>query len=143
MAYWDTSCVLKLYVYETDSEEYIARAACSPGPIFCSSLLHTELYYALRRKEIAGDIKSNAAEDLFDAFLKDWSIGRFVLIPLSDDIQDLARDALKICLTLVTPIILRSLDGLHLASALAANQTEIVTADRRMQQAARALGLKS
>jgi len=64
------------------------------------------------------------------------------MIPLGDGIQDLARKVLKICLAQNRPIPLRSLDGIHLASALAAHQSEMVTADRRMQQAAQALGFK-
>ena len=66
MAYWDTSCVLKLYVPEVDTPVYLARAASSPEPLFCSVLLQTELYYGLCRKEMAGDIRPNAADALFE-----------------------------------------------------------------------------
>ncbi|HOW67344.1 MAG TPA: type II toxin-antitoxin system VapC family toxin [Candidatus Paceibacterota bacterium] len=143
MAYWDTSCVLKLYVAEVDSSAYLARAIASPGPLFSSTLLNTELHYGLRRKEMAGDIKPNAADALFKAFEEDSQQGRFVLIPLSDGIQEAARAALKMCLMQSTPIMLRSLDGIHLASALASSQREIVTADQRMLQAALVLGLQT
>lgn len=143
MAYWDTSCVLRLYVPEPDSPIYVTRAASSSGPLYSSVLIQTELYYGLRRKEVAGDIKRNAAEPLFEEFFKDCQQGRFVLIPLGDHIQELARNILKTCLNQTAPIFLRSLDGLHLASALASRQTAIVTTDQRMMQAAAALGLKT
>jgi predicted nucleic acid-binding protein len=143
MAYWDTSCVLKLYVPEVDSPIYVARAASSTGPLLSSVVIQTELYYGLRRKEMAGDIKRNAAEALFQAFVKDCQQGRFVLIPLGDHIQELARNTLKICLNQTVPIFLRSLDGLHLATALESRQTELVTSDQRMLRAAAVLGLRT
>jgi predicted nucleic acid-binding protein len=142
MPYWDTSCVLKLYVREPDSERYIPLATCSSAPLLSSVLLQTELYYGLRRKETAGDLKIGSARILFDAFIEDWHRGRFVLIPIGDHIQDLARKALETCLKQPTPIFLRTLDGLHLASALAAHQTHLVSADLRMQAAAHVLGLR-
>jgi predicted nucleic acid-binding protein len=142
MAYWDTSCVLKLYAREPDSERYIAQATTSSAPLMCSVLVQTELYYGLCRKETVGDLKAGSTKVLFDAFIKDWRQGRFVLIPIGDPIQELARKALKTCLNQTVPIFLRSLDGLHLASALATHQTELVSADLRMQHAANALGIR-
>ena len=61
---------------------------------------------------------------------------QFERIPLHDEILEAAAD--------LDPVLLRSLDAIHLATALAlgADVDVVVTYDHRMQDAARLLGLR-
>ena len=141
MIYWDTSCVLKLYTPEDDSEIYLDKADKSSEPLFSSEVLDTELFYALCQKESRGDIKSEWAERLYQKFRGDVEDGRLVLLSVGHDVLDHAVEVARRCYAQKPPIMLRTLDGIHLGSALAAKCTEIVTTDRRMLQGADLLGL--
>jgi len=48
--------------------------------------------------------------------------------------------ALNLCYQQTPPVLLRTLDALHLASARAAGESEVVVADKRLRDAARLLG---
>ena len=141
MIYWDTSCVLKLYTPEDDSEIYLDKADKSSEPLFSSEVLNTELFYALSQKESRGDINPGWAERLYQKFRGDVEDGRLVLLSVGHDVLDQAVEIARRCYAQTPPIMLRSLDGIHLGSALADKCTEIVTTDRRMLQGADLLGL--
>ena len=81
MIYWDTSCVLKLYVSESDSSTWEERALATDEEFAASALLETELAYGLIRKEARGDIKQGAAEALLTLFRQDVERARFTLYP--------------------------------------------------------------
>ncbi|MBN1675395.1 MAG: type II toxin-antitoxin system VapC family toxin [Kiritimatiellae bacterium] len=141
MIYWDTSCVLKLYAPEPDSEACLVLAEGSPKPLLSSEVLEVELYYALRRKEMAGALKRGAAERLFKTFRGDVEEGRIALLPLGRDVIAHALELGRECLKHKPPVLLRSLDGIHLATARVATCGRIVTTDERMRRAAALLGL--
>ncbi len=136
MAYWDTSCILKLYCREKDSEVYLQRVSKLTQPLLSSVLLETELFFALQQKEFRQEIKPGAADPLFKQFQRDVSMGRIQLLPFGEDICEEAIRIAKICYS-HTPIVpLRTLDGLHLATAKISGTREILTTDRRMILAA-------
>jgi predicted nucleic acid-binding protein len=139
-AYWDTSCVLKLYCEEKDSAGYLRRIAGSPDPVCSSVLLAAELAFAFHQKEHRGEIREGASTILYEKFLGDVDSGRFLLIPMGDDVRKEARRIAGVCYGVDPPILLRTLDGLHLASATLAGCREILTTDDRMQKATRLLG---
>lgn len=142
MIYWDTSCVLKLYAPEADSAAYIAFASRS-GPLHTSDLTKTELYYGLIRKETAGDVKNGLAEVAFAKFLDDEGKGRFVFYPIGEDVQAESERVARSCYrTADLPVPIRTLDGIHLATALVAKLREVATADDRMLRALPLLGLR-
>lgn len=141
MIYWDTSCVLKLYAPEADSCAYL-RLAESFGPLATSDLTKSELFYALLRKQAAGAISAGSAKIVFKKFLSDETKGRFIFFPVGEDVQMQARTVALRCYRAAVPVPIRTLDGLHLATALVATVEEIATADERMLQALPLLGLR-
>lgn len=120
--YLDSSAAVKLIVREAESAAL--RAWLDPHDILASSaLLRAELLRAVRREEPAriGDARA--------------ALVAFVLRAVDDDILDTAGE--------IAPRSIRSLDAIHLATALrlADELNAIVTYDRRMIEGARALGL--
>jgi predicted nucleic acid-binding protein len=122
--YLDTSAAVKLVQREDGSDALHGWLAARPEQTLASSvILHTEVLRATRRGR--PDLLAQARE-LLD---------HVVLLDVSWEVCDRAG--------LLDPEGMRSLDALHLASALAlAEDLEgIVTYDTRLRDAARALGL--
>lgn len=67
MSYWDTSCLLKLYVAEPDSALFEAHALAT-HPLISSEIARFELWTALRRKEAEGRIAPDTAAAVFEGF---------------------------------------------------------------------------
>ena len=141
MNYWDTSCVLKLYTPEPDSETYLALAGQTREPLVASEILTTELYAAFCQKELRGNLKRGSADRLRQRFEADCADGRWLLLPIGHEVLTEAVRLTKSCYQHRPPIPLRTLDSIHLASALSARAASLVTADVRMRQAAVILGL--
>lgn len=142
MIYWDTSCVLKLYVAESDSYLWQEHAVRSEDKFAASALLDTELTYALEQKEARGEIRSGAARALLKMFRRDVSAGRFVLYPVGSDILARAADIAHDCYHGRKPIHLRTLDGIHLATATRLKCSFMATTDERMRRGAALLKLR-
>lgn len=53
MSYWDTSCLVKLYTPETDSEQFAHHLASNPSCI-TADLSLLEFWATVRRKEAEG-----------------------------------------------------------------------------------------
>jgi len=122
--YLDTSAAVKLVQREDGSDALHGWLAAHPDQTLASSvILHTELLRATRRGR--PDLLAQA-RDLLE---------HVVLLDVSWEVCDRAG--------LLDPAGMRSLDALHLASALAlAEDLEgIVTYDTRLRDAAHALGL--
>jgi predicted nucleic acid-binding protein len=141
MNYWDTSCVLKLYTPEPDSATYLALAGQATEPLVSSEILVAELHAAFCQKELRGELKNGAAERLYKQFNADCDGGRWLLIPLGHDVLTKAVHVAKTGYRHRHPVSLRTLDAIHLASALLAKAGQLVTTDARMKQAAAALAL--
>ena len=133
--------MLKLYTPENDSGVYLDMADGTSEPFFSSEVLNAELYYAFCQKEIRGDIKPGWAKLLHKKFCADVGKGRFVLLTVGRDVLVQSVEVARRCYARKPPVMLRTLDGIHLGTALAAKCTEIVTTDQRMQQGAALLGL--
>ena len=133
MYYLDSSALVKLLARENGSSELDALLG-QPGAAAWSSLLAgVEVARALRRVGRAED-----ADRVFDptfAELVTPSI-TVTLAPLTPDIARLASQ-------LAPTTVLRSLDAIHIATALAYRDdwTAFVTYDARQAEVARALGL--
>ncbi|MGI8658992.1 MAG: type II toxin-antitoxin system VapC family toxin [Candidatus Limnocylindria bacterium] len=121
-AYLDSSAAVKLVVREAESDALGAWIR-QRSRLVSSALLRTELIRAVRRGE-------PAAMDQVRA-----TIARFNLHGLDPEILDLAGR--------LDPTSLRSLDAIHLATALRLTDDleAIVTYDHRMIDGARQLGL--
>jgi len=140
-AYWDTSCLLKLYCRESDSQSFLDLAEAGGGPLITSVLAETELFYALLQKENRQEIGDRSAEDLYQEYLRDVEAGIVFQVPFGSETLQKSREVAKICYGFQQKVFLRSLDGLHLASALEASCSLLVSTDDRMQTAAKRLGL--
>ena len=139
--YWDTSCVLKLYTPEADSEDHVALAERDGGQFVSGEILTTELFIAFRRKEDRGDIKPGSADILYRRFLADVHKGRLALLAVGQDVCGKAVEIARDCYNRERPVLLRSLDAIHLATACLGKCAGIVTSDRRMLEAAPIVGL--
>lgn len=138
MIYWDTSAVIKLYVREPDSAGWQQVALGSMQPRVASALVEAELAFALRHKEQRKELKRGGAAALIEWWRQDVAAGQFQMVSVSADVVarsvELARER-------TVGSTLRTLDGLHLATALLMRCTSMATADRRLQEAARCFGL--
>jgi predicted nucleic acid-binding protein len=103
-------------------------------------LARVEIASALYRKERFGDISKADASRVITRFETDCSSGRIILTPLSPEIASEAADLIR-RLRLPPKAGLRSLDALHLATAVSARATAVVTTDTRLREASLLAGL--
>lgn len=121
MLYLDSSALVKLAVVEPESAALRARLRRDPIRVSCA-LARTEVLRAVRP---SGPVALASARRVLQ---------RLDLIRVDDALLDAAG--------MLEPIALRSLDAIHLAAAqlVAPSLHAIVTYDRRMADAAEALG---
>jgi predicted nucleic acid-binding protein len=121
--YLDSSAFVKVVVEETESAALRAFLAASGSRRVSSALLRAEALRAVRH--LGPDAVATVREGL----------RRVDLIGIDDRILDSAG--------ILEPQVLRTLDAIHLATALAAGDDldAIVTYDERMVAAARLVGL--
>ena len=121
--YLDSSAFVKLIVEETESAAVRTYLANHAARRVSSALLRTECLRAVRH--LGPDALVTAREGL----------RRIDLVGVDDRILDAAGT--------LEPLVLRTLDAIHLATAMAVGDDldVIVTYDERMVEAARLLGL--
>ena len=140
MAYWDTSALVKLYIQEPDSAVFAARIR----PLFTvvSSLLaRLEFRATMRRNESLGSLTRPEAIRAISKLDVDLAAGRLTLISVEPSVVNEFERVVDQCYGMSPPIPLRTLDAIHLASALTAGETELVTTDLRLRKAAISVGL--
>ena len=122
MIYLDSSAIVKLVVREPETRALRAYLRHEPERVACS-LARTEVLRAVR------PVGPSAVE------LARQVLRNLALIRLDDALLDAAG--------MLEPLTLRSLDAIHLAAAhlVAPTLRAVVTYDRRMADAAAALGL--
>lgn len=141
MDYWDTSCVLKLYCGESNSDRWLDEIAAASDPPCSSELLETELHFAFLQKAFRDETGGVEPDALSRRFRADVECGRVILLPLGNDVLCRSREIGEICYRMEPPIHLRTLDGLHLATAELGRCRRLMSTDMRMRSAARHLGL--
>ena len=125
MFYLDASAAAKLVLAEDDSEAMKEWFETTDAAIFSSDLLRTELLRSIRRHAPAQLSQGRAV------------LESITLIALSRNVYEAAAA--------LGPPVLRSLDALHLASAIDVGGNDlkaIITYDLRMIEAARSLGIE-
>ena len=142
-AYWDTSCVLALYALEEISSQAANLASIEKGPLHSSAILEFEMTFAVHAKEARGEIPSGSSGRVLSQFQTDLQRGRFLLVPLGIDIKACTRDIAARSGQAKPPVFLRMLDGIHIATALEMGSSKLVTADRKMADAATLLGIRT
>lgn len=93
------------------------------------------------RKESEGLIQPGTAEVKLSQFAQDITSGQLRIIELDARVETEFSAIIATCYRHTPPLAIRTLDALHLASARADKQTEVVATDRRMRVAAKLLGL--
>lgn len=141
MAYWDASALLKLYLHEADSPVYRALAAQSARPLSTSAIADTEILCAFLRKERAGDVPKGAIPALLSRVRADVSAGKVIAVAYGLEVQQEAERLLLAVARQKNVAILRSLDAIHIASAIYAKAAPLVSADGRMRAFAAARGM--
>ena len=141
MLFWDTSAILKLYVDEPDAKPFRTLAQ-RPEILIISAFGVHELHCAFHRKEFVKALRPGMAEVLYAAFRDEIERGYFRLIEYSRSVQQRAVEVVRACYGANEPVLIRSLDALQLASALAAGATDIVATDTRMRHGAALVGMK-
>jgi predicted nucleic acid-binding protein len=139
--YWDTSCILKLYCPEPDSARYLDLLEAEPDRPVSSAIMKSEFIYALHQKVLRKELSKVEATRLQTRFNSHLSREHLLLLPFGHDVQAEAARIAKICYQRRSPIPLRTLDGLHLATAVLAKCPTIITADDRMRSAAEVIGM--
>jgi predicted nucleic acid-binding protein len=123
--YLDTSAFIKVVVNEAESDVLRAFLADSPARRVSSALLRTEALRAVRH--LGSDTLSVVREGL----------RRVELVGIDDRILDAAG--------ILEPRVLRTLDAIHIATAMALGDDleAVVTYDARLTEAAQLLGLRT
>jgi predicted nucleic acid-binding protein len=139
MSYWDTSALAKLYVQETDSAAFETHAANIPK-ITVSETGRLELRAVLRRREAEGSLSPGSTKAMHASFCSLICLGQFMEESITAELETEFYSILDTCLSQSPPILLRTNDGLHLAAARQANESEIVSTDKGLRKAALFLG---
>ncbi|MEA2413250.1 MAG: uncharacterized protein QOC77_3811 [Thermoleophilaceae bacterium] len=120
-AYFDSSALMKLVHRERETDALVARSATLDVRI-SSDLARVEVMRAARRHGPKAEI---AATEVLD---------RLILRPIDGTVIANAMS--------IAPVRLRSLDAIHLATALSVEDVDVfISYDRRLNEAAAAAGL--
>lgn len=142
MTYWDTSALFKLYFPEPDSRDFFDLPAFQQDEeIVTSAITSSEILCSLHRREQLRELETGGARVIFRKFSVDVESGRVVLIPHGDDITKRIEVFLEEAAASSVPLIIRSLDAIHLATALQLGVGAIATTDQRLRKAAVLAGL--
>jgi predicted nucleic acid-binding protein len=134
--YLDSSALVKRYVLEPGSDE-LADLFADPAPVATSRVTLVEVAAALARRAREGALTSERCAALLADLRAD--LAHAALVAVDDDVLDRAGE-------LCSRYALRTLDALHLASALEVRNhlgpdVAFVCADRRLLAAAGETGL--
>jgi predicted nucleic acid-binding protein len=129
----DASALLKRYATEAGHERVLDLFAQADG-LLVAAHCQSEVAAALLRRRRDGGLTEAEFERIWAAARRD--VADMVRVPLDDHVERFAFAAME-----HEP--LRVTDALHVGSALAANVDVFVTADRRLAQVARLMGLSA
>ena len=136
MVYVDTSALIKRYITEANSDEFDAFFMART-PLAISRLTLVEMRCALARRHRNNEITALLEEQAMDEVRTDIQDGALSVHPTNDDQVVHALHLIE----QVAPRPLRTLDALHLSTALRINAHEFATADKNQAAAAQALGM--
>ena len=142
MNYWDTSALLKLYLPEDDSGYFLDSVVTSDQLLVSSAIAAVEMLCALYRKECAGELKRGGALATYQEFVGDCRAGRIVLVPCGEQVFTAAEEIVRLAFRRAQPVMVRSLDAIHVASAVTARARVMVATDARLRQVSAMAKLK-
>jgi len=133
--YADTSLLLPIYIPEANSE--LANTAVQGAKeLLISDLTVAEFLVGLARKVKLGTLPSERADEVRAAFEQHMSEGFLQRVAVVGSHSEAAGQ-----LALQSPVMLRTLDAIHLAVAVELEAT-VATLDGRLSDAARAFGVE-
>ena len=135
----DSSLIVALYLAEVDSARADAACAAVPPPILLTDWHRVEIANTFQRAVKNGRITSTQAAQLWQDFTDDVTVGRFEIVAI-DHAAVLTR-TLTLTQKHTATTGTRSLDLIHIASALELGATDFLSFDHRQRQAASAEGL--
>lgn len=141
ISYLDSSALIKLYVLEAGSDQVSAYTRALPHPVPFTHLHELEMKNGLQLKRFRREAAASAVAASAQAIDEDFAAG--VLSRPELNWFDVFRRAQEL-VSLHSPRNgCRSLDLLHVATALLLEATSFLTFDDRQARLARASGLKS
>ena len=138
--YADPSALLTLYVHLGESAAMSAWRTRTRGGLPITPHGRLEIINGICLAAFRGAISAEASSDALASFDEDWTEGRYVQVDVLW--RATLRRAVEISRRHTPTLGCRSLDVLHVASALELGLRDFVTFDRRQQRLARATGLK-
>lgn len=135
--YLDSAILVKLVIREPDSDFYM-NMTDGQSDVHSSELAVVECRSALLRKRREKEIDDGIYEGAWQRLCALWTTGGLTLQPVTRGIMEEAGEIMEKCLDKVP---LRSLDAIHLASCLQLRTDVLVSNDRTMRAAAKALAI--
>ncbi len=135
--YLDTSCLLKVFFPEPETDRTLTLIAAEPR-VLVSSLARLESLSQIHARVAGGLLSPTRAARLwkrFDAVIK---LAPYEQIRCPADVIDIAADQINVA---ANGAFCRTLDRLHLATMQALGVHRLLTNDDTLAAAARALGL--
>ncbi len=140
-SYWDSSALRCLYIHATHSAAVAAWRHRHPGSLTVTRFGRAEVINAIAGAAFRTEISNAAAEQALSTLATDFSSGDLRLVDLG---WRAALDRAAELSGLHTPKLgTRTLDVLHVASALELGARVLVTYDLRQAALARVVGLKT
>ena len=136
----DSSLIVALYLAEMDSSRADAACATVAPPILLTDWHRVEIANAFQRAVKNARITEAQASQLWQDFAMDIVAGRFEIVAM-DHAAVLAR-TLELTQKHTATTGTRSLDLIHIATALELAAIEFLSFDHRQRQTASAEGLK-
>ena len=135
----DSSLIVALYLQEGNSPLADAACAAAPRPLYLTDWHRVEIANAFQRAVLNGRITAAQAALLWQDFTNDIALGRFEIVAI-DHAAVLAR-TLALTQKHTATLGTRSLDLIHIATALELAVTDFLSFDTRQRQTASAEGL--
>ncbi|MFZ2640645.1 MAG: type II toxin-antitoxin system VapC family toxin [Verrucomicrobiia bacterium] len=140
-AYADTGLLCSLYAPDAHSRRAVARMARQALPLPMTWLHQLEFRNALRLRVFRGEITPAQRDASLNAMLADLAAG--VLAATSPPLTEVTTEAERLSTMHSETLGTRSLDILHVSSAVVLGVAEFLTFDQRQIALAKAAGLKT
>jgi len=138
-AYADTGFLCSLYAPDAHTHRAVSRMARQTLPLPVTWLHQLEFRNALRLRVFRGELTPTQRDASLNAMLADLASG--VLAHVEPPLADLTTEAERLSALHSETLGTRSLDILHVASALVLGLSTLLTFDHRQHALARAVGL--
>lgn len=135
----DSSLIVALYLAEEDSARADAACAAVAPPILLTDWHRVEIANAFQRAVKNGRITATQAKLLWQDFTDDINTGRFEIATI--DHAAVLNRSLELTQKHTATTGTRSLDLIHIATALEIEATDFLSFDHRQRQAGSAEGL--